>query len=402
MRKILAVSSNSLHKRTFLELATQSKLCNYDIEIMLIDLENTEDNNSSFGLQSLKELKNQSRYLFYLFNTLKYVYLEASNKIQITLNTIKPDFILLGNDTGHYERAIIRIAKKYKITTVLLQDGLLFSQMKSNKKTKFSNSLYYFYQKYISRFIGGVKYGYGGCNVFLSLGHYWSEVVRNYGNNLHERIYTVSSPYFESFIKPPIESTNTPVYNSKNSLCITYFLTNFLSGLNDHKAHELQLAEIKLLYQKINFIFQEQFSFILKIHPEDSCDNYKSLSQLGPQLEITKNASLDYLFSKSNLCLTNFSSIFIQAYFNQKLCMLSNIGLHHTKYGDFILSLNLPTLKSIEEFESLLVDIKMDQNNNLNTTNFEEQMRRFIDVDPNKSSSQRIIELLSSLEIQYD
>ncbi|KTD30742.1 hypothetical protein Lmor_2849 [Legionella moravica] len=398
MKKILAVSSNSLHKKTFLEIATQSKLHDYDLEIMLIDIENSEDVNATFGIQSLKELKNKSNYFVYIFHVFIYIYFSANQKIKNKINSIKPDFILLGNDTGHYERTIIRVAKKYKVTTLLLQDGLLFGQIKSNKMTKVSNTLFYFYQKYISRFIGGVKYGYGGCDVFLSLGIYWSDVVRSYGNGLNKKLFTVGSPYFESFITPKIDTKNTTVNDSNDELCITYFLTNFLSGLNDKKAHDLQLSEIRLLYKKLNFIFQGRFSFILKIHPEDACANYKSIAQLGPQLEITKTASLEYLFSKSNLCLTNFSSIFIQAYFNHKLCLLSNIGLHHTKYDDYILSLNLPTLTSIEEFETLLVDLKMKRNLNLNTANFEKQMRNFIDINPDKSSSQRILELICSLE----
>ncbi|HAT1942845.1 TPA: hypothetical protein ACJT8R_003119 [Legionella pneumophila] len=397
MKKVLAVCSNSLHRKTFLELVAQSKLLNYNVEIILIDLEKTVDTKLNFGLLPLKKLKYQSRYISYLINTLKYVYFNANYKIQNILNSLKPDFVLLGNDTGHFERSIIRVAKRNKITTLLLQDGLLFSQIRSNKRTKIGKKIFFLYQKYISRFIGSVKYGFGGCDIFLSIGKYWSDIIHDYGDSLHKQLYTVSSPYYESFIKPNIQSSNINEYVSNKSFCITYFLTNFLTGLNDKMAHELQLCEIKNLYQKAYFVFKEHFNLILKIHPEDICINYISLAQLGLQIEITKSASLDYIFSKSDLCITNFSSVFIQAYFNHKICLLSNIGLRHTKYSDFILSLNLPTLNSIEDFENLLLDIKMNKDLTFDKAHFDKQMKGFIDFDPDKSSSERVLELLNTL-----
>ena len=44
---------------------------------------------------------------------------------------IQPGCIVLGNDTGHIERSIIRAAKCLKIRTVLMQDGYIYNAIKS-------------------------------------------------------------------------------------------------------------------------------------------------------------------------------------------------------------------------------------------------------------------------------
>lgn len=396
MKEILAVCSNSIHKKTFSEIKNYAVFSGKKINISLIEFTANEENVHHFSLQSLINLKKKYRTIKYLYKTFLYVYFTAEKQIENKLNTMNPECILLGNDTGHYERALIRIAKRKKIPTILHQDGLLFDQTKKTNN-RFKHRIFLNYQKYIARYIGGVKYGYGGCDAFFALGPYWQDIVLHYNQYLYKKIAVVSSPYFESFITPPQTHNHE---DNKLDFCMTYFLTNFLSGLNDSQAHELQCAEIKQLYVALNKQFTGQFRLILKIHPEDSLSCYQSLTDECPKSELTINKSLETIFKESNLCITNFSSVFIQAFFNNSFCMLSNIMLKNTRYESFILSLQLPILNSIDDFVTLIQQQKEQPNNKELHLKSQKQILRFIDFNPNHSSNQRIIEQIDKLECE--
>jgi len=400
MKKILAVCSNSIHKKMFTALQTKNKFLKYELKIALIHILCTDDSSlDNFGLNSLQELKENSRYLLYLLKTLTYVFFKGHNIISRKINMINPDIILLGNDTGHFERSIIRMARKKKITTMLLQDGLLFHRQKRGSFDKLYCSLFTFYQKNVARYIGGVKYGYGGCDFFLALGNCWVDFILNDGVSLYEQIHVVGSPYFELFIPiaKQLHSLNKPKTKPTKKLVITYFLTNFLTGLDDKKAHTLQLIEIEHMYKILKCRLNQNFQLILKIHPHDSLRNYSKLRLLGTQLKLTKKEPLESLFTKSQLCITNFSSVFVQAYFNNRPYLLSNIFLKKTKYSNFIVSLNQPTLSSLLEFDYLISRIQQDISFLSIKSDADKKMESIIDYNPKNSSSKRILDLINNI-----
>lgn len=357
MKKIIAICSNSFHRITFMELKKYMSQFK-EIDINLVSFDELNSIEQCFELQDLNQLKKDSSFLSYIVKTFIYVNFKAVSVMTSKIDALAPDLILLGNDTGHYERALIRIAKQQNIKTILLQDGLIFNPCIEERPKIIHSWIIYFYQKFISRFVGGARYGYGGCDIFFVLGSYWKDMISNLPFKLFDSIDVVGSPYFESFISAHEDDLSNQNNATEKTFTISYFLTNFISGLNDYNAHQRQLTEVREIVCRLRKEYNAPFKFIVKVHPHDDISYYSDLFALGDNIEITQKKSLDEIFKVSDLCITNFSSVFIQGYFKNKVFFLSNIMLKDTKYSNYILSLSLPTLKNFNDFDRVIQQIK--------------------------------------------
>lgn len=258
--------------------------------------------------------------------------------------------VVLGNDTGHAERAVIAAAASKNIPTLLVQDGFLFDQFSNDFFGRSQLALRKLWLALWGERLGGVPYGMGGCNVIALQGERWMETILRGKRRATKRIEVIGHPALDCLDRftPPSSLGHT----------VIYFCSNFLSAFNDASLHDNQIREIINLRDLLTLRYGETTVLHVKLHPADGLEDYASLSGLSGVV-LHKEAVLTDLIRKSWVCVTNISSVSLECLAVGRICLMSGISLQSSRYRR--LFAKLPGTKfftwesflnSLEELES--------------------------------------------------
>ncbi|MDB4857923.1 hypothetical protein OAH90_02740 [Alphaproteobacteria bacterium] len=254
---------------------------------------------------------------------------------------LAPGCVVLGNDTGHAERAIIRAARRLNIKTVLLQDGYAHDSVKSPLLLTFMK----IWVKLTGGLIGRVPYGMMGCDTILCYNDFCKNIFLTKKQNSTGDILAFGYPNRLSRIK----NTHKPERFAPIVYLASNFLTSVLAGSKKKEMHDRQIKEISELRAKLNAKFDKNL-LIVKLHPADLLEHYIALRSVK-NIQIVITADLHALIDESLFCVANFSSVVIDCIRAGKLCLVGAVNLN--KGAFMILMQEIPGIKFFtwEDFE---------------------------------------------------
>jgi len=270
-------------------------------------------------------------------------------RIEKKLKVIRPDYIVLANDSTPIERSIILASKNLGITTIVIQHGIY--DLKSQP------------------FDGRV------ADYVLVWGQYFKDLYVKQGIKMDEEVYVLGYPFK---IKDNIN------LNKSNS-CRVYYL-----GQNYERYNKANL-DIKLeTLNRINEICSKLgMQFYYRPHPGD---DRKMLQKNLPHINFTpKKETLTQSFSKGDIFITFNSTSLIEASMRSKLCIqLMNYPRscdNFEKYG--VCSKSVEYIDDLEDYLNAIaksndLSVKRPFNND------------YIDITKNPSKS--FLDILNDIE----
>lgn len=239
------------------------------------------------------------------------------------LNDGGTGLVVLGNDTGHAERAVIAAARSLGVPTLLVQDGFLFDQFPAGLSGTLRLTLRRFWLAVGGNRLGWVPYGMGGCDAIAAHGIGWLETIHRGRRGATRQIVVTGHP---ALIRP-----DAPLAAPLAGSDVLFFCSNFLSAHKDAATHRDQIGEVLALHKLLMARYGLSCVLHVKLHPADRLEDYAALTGL-PGITLHKDVVLDDLIQKSWLCVTNISSVSLDCLANKRVCLMSGISLKSASY----------------------------------------------------------------------
>lgn len=267
------------------------------------------------------------KHVFYYLKDRKIEHLYMLLKeAEAKLKAIKPNYIVLSNDSLPIERAIILVGKKIGIITMEIQHGIYVQPSLDLVTGKELNSPLY--------------NGQAADNI-LVWGQYFKDLYIKQGTRKPEDIYVLGYRF-------PVRRTKKPEKSEKR------YTVCYLA--QDYEAYNKEFLPIKLetierLYKACKRL---NLKFICRPHPDD---DRKMLLEKLPHIVFTpENETLGQTFQKSNILIGFDSTALIEAAMNSKICLqLMSYPIKTDNFEE--LGVCNKTIKNFEEMEDYLEKI---------------------------------------------
>jgi len=257
--------------------------------------------------------------------------LSGLEKLEFTLNgyyqvkklirKIRPDIIILGNDTGFIEQCFITHSRPFS-TTVLLQDGILNSSNYLNKGQKKGLPLSGLIKSLVG-FPTNEIYGLSDVGLRMVMGNYTKFLLSESGVP-PEKMKIVGQPRFEI---PVIKGTpwHSDYKNPDN-------LKNFLWVTQPLKKYKLVDEKVTTMLDDflLNSItgFGKGYSWTILVHPSDSPTHYDELvaelEAQGYDIKITFRQEFKEVVNNIDYIFLYTSTISLEAMIYEKPIILVN------------------------------------------------------------------------------
>lgn len=296
--------------------------------------------------------------------------------------------VIFGNDTGHAERAVLRMARRLGLSTLLVQDGFLFDQ--------FPNSGFCGWLRLVTTqlwlacggdHLGAVPYGMGGCDYITAHGEVWAEMFRNRRRMQTKKISVIGHPTLE--LTSPIDIGNSEGRD------VVFFCTNYLSGHKDQEAHRNQISEILILRKLMTEKFGVDSVLRVNIHPADSKADYTDILIMG--IELNKDADLPSLIGSSWICVTNISSVSLECLSYGRVCLMSGVSLQKGPYRQLFSSLPGTKFKVWDEFLTYIEELNTSCGYARILQMQKDILHPYMDIHPSKPGAVRLASLIAEL-----
>jgi hypothetical protein len=152
----------------------------------------------NLGADCLEELErswgNQDYWRVSWFDKLLMV-LDIRFHLHAMLRKDKPALVVVGNDIGLVERILIRTAKKFRIPTLLVQDGIL------RRKNRLPDPLETHLKEVFFRIMGispNRIYGLGGTTSMAVMGQFTYDLLKDQGRDMQD-VFITGQPRFDKY-----------------------------------------------------------------------------------------------------------------------------------------------------------------------------------------------------------
>lgn len=261
--------------------------------------------------------------------------------MKVLLKRDEVGLVVLGNDTGHAERAALHAARSLGLPTLLVQDGFLFDQFPPGFFGTLKLRLRRIWLALSGNRLGGVPYGMGGCDAIAAYGSKWLDTLHRGKHSSTKRIEVTGHP---ALVKPVSDLDPPPSGHD-----VLFFCTNFLSGHKNADAHRKQIVEILALRELLTARYGANAVLHVKLHPADRLEDYANLSGLTG-IALYKDAVLGDLIQRSWLCVTNISSASLDCLFCGRVCLMSGVSMQSGDYRRLFASLPGTKFVAWDEF----------------------------------------------------
>lgn len=223
------------------------------------------------------------------------------------LKRIQPAIIVVDTDLSTVSLILNKWAIKNSVPVIIMQSAFV-NLTKSSFYKKLKNGMFYLLinKIYNIPFVGRQMY-YGNefeSNYIFIWGNYFKKIIRN--KRVTKQIRIVGNPLFDDIdynLNEKMYNKSAILKKSDNRPIISIF-TQILSGLTSNN----EVKEIENSYYKI-INNNPQWFFILKVHPRESIDKYKSIfSKInGNNYLITQSIDNKEIFYFSDVQISVFS-----------------------------------------------------------------------------------------------
>ncbi|AUA55806.1 Uncharacterised protein [Achromobacter spanius] len=295
--------------------------------------------------------------------------------------------LVLGNDTGHLERAAIAAAQSLRIPTLLVQDGFVSDQFSLDWRGRLHLLRTKAWLALGGAQLGRVPYGMGGCDHIAAHGERWAKILSDRQPSPGTTVHITGHPSLD------ISHTEPGVFDTRDVL---YFCTNFLSGMGDAHAHERQIEELLQLRGVLDRRLPKGAILHIKLHPADDVAAYKRLQDV-PGLQLHVDIELSALVERVWLCVTNISSAAVENIARGRICLMSGISVR-SPYDQRLFS-SLPGTKftTWEEFDTLLDTLANPAQYHAMLDTERQEIRMYFDFRPDALAPARLAELIDLL-----
>ncbi len=245
--------------------------------------------------------------------------------------------VVVGNDTGHAERAVVHAARAAGCPSMLVQDGYLFEHFPPTLRGRLLRRLRQLWLAAGGDRLGGVPYGMGGCDFIAAYGEAWAGLFAQTRRGRTRAIEVTGHP---ALCIHPARGWQTG-----DGRDIVYFCTNFLSALDDRDAHRRQIDEIRSLRQLLNAHAGPGTTLRVRLHPGDKPDDYAALAGI-PGIELQHDTDLATTIRSAWLGITNISSVALNCLAEGRICLISPTSVQSPRYARNLTRLPGPRLAS--------------------------------------------------------
>lgn len=273
-------------------------------------------------------------------------------KIEVKLKTVKPDYVVLTNDSLPIERSIVLVCKKLDITTIVIQHG--------------------YYPSKFSLGDGLV------ADYILVWGQYFKDMYIDQGARESNEIYVLGYPY----------QIEAKVNEGINDSYVVYYLGQCFEKLNASN------LEIKLFtLNRLNEICMKQgMKFYYRPHPGDDRGMLqRNLSHINFS---PKKETLIDTFNKGDIFVSFSSTSLIEASMRNKICIqLRNYSFPSDNYETLgVCSKSVCNIDDLEEYLQIIAI-----NNDFIKPQF-----NYNYIDITKNPSKCFLDILNEIESKKD
>jgi hypothetical protein len=289
---------------------------------------------------------------------------DARRAVTTLIRDFSPAVIVLGNDIGAIEKVIIDTARKHRVPTLLVQDGILSESSAEDYGPQPHSIQGYFslWYKYITRWVldrAGIismpnKYGGGGCDRIAAMGPYSREVLICKGTP-PEHIVVTGQPRFDELVR----LSQLPLPGQLDNLCnkrTILFASYWMSSAFRFVSREADLFVMNRLSEVADALC-ETHQILIRPHPHDNPQDYvMALERLGQdKIRVVSEGSLWGHIRCCDLVITYSSTVGIEAVaLGKPLVTLSPISgiesIPYSQHGVAIFAGNGDSLlRSVEE-----------------------------------------------------
>lgn len=223
--------------------------------------------------------------------------------------------VILGNDTGHAERAVIAAARRTGTPSLLVQDGFYLDPFGRGLAGDLALAVRRAWLQAGGGAIGGVPYGMGGTTAIATHGTFSANIFRRVATSWTKSIEVTGHPFLTI---DPTQAVPLPACRT-----VTFFCTNYLTGLKDRAGHARQISEIKALQRQLAQLERVSPVLGVKLHPADRVGDYSELSAF-PGIVLHHASPLSDVISATWLGVTNMSAVVLDCAAMGRVCLMSD------------------------------------------------------------------------------
>ncbi|HDS08623.1 MAG TPA: hypothetical protein ENN73_00220 [Firmicutes bacterium] len=336
--KLLFIPSSGLHVKLFLPVIEKLKIGSH-YEFSSLSLDTFEGGDAEKELQknkikfrSFEEFADSGsgvrvwgtiRNLFLGKHGLKYPPRLLRSILKNALKKENPDGVLIGNDNIRSLRFIIQICRELKITTFLIQDGLIVpGKIQITESETFSKR----FELVFGQYPEPCFYGGGGADhIFV-----WGKSVKSglIRNNIDpNKIHVVGNTKINSLIR--ITDRDNTAYLKSIGLPVNKpFILFATTPLKPNGPGTVQELKNTISVITGNLDSFPQLNFVIKIHPRESLDLYRDLIPpvFRSKLFLFKDEDIYHLIKGCEIIMTEASTAALEAMVLGKKVVLLNLN----------------------------------------------------------------------------
>lgn len=295
-----------------------------------------------------------------------YLLTDIKKKILNLLNQETLDVLIFGNDRGLIEKLFIRLAKAHGVKTLLIQDGMIWSNevRTFTLKSRFDNtikillkdvlkeSLSWIMRKLNISYLAPSYLGQGKCDLIAVMGEAAKQnlVLRGIDPN---QIIITGQPRYEYLIKSigDVHELKKRLDITSNYLILSVFTSAFKNVMKSNASQQQQEDFIKKLINYIENYYPQKVRLFLKPHPRESVREYELLTKNRPWINIVREYSSLEIINLSSLIISVPSTIMAEACLMNKPLAIIKIGVKENIAQ--LVGLSPGSFKEFDNFDEL-------------------------------------------------
>lgn len=301
--------------------------------------------------------------------------------------------VVLGNDTGHIERAAIRAARGLEVPTLLVQDGYAAFPRKGGRGL--AGMPRALYTATAGRFFGGIDYGTGGCTAIAVTGEHWKTVFRNNARSVTRQIVVTGSAVYEAS-RRSLAAPDADARDRHAPRTLVFFCTNFATGYGDADEHRHQVMQIIELHRRLQSRYGDTLRLLVKPHPADARADYLALNGLG-RCAVAGDDDAQQVIASAWLGITNISSASLLCAAAGKICVNATMLLDKRRYRELAYDLPGRRCDDWDEFFRLLDDVVDERRYRAVADDIRRELAPYVDEQPGAPAAGRLADLVTTL-----
>lgn len=316
-------------------------------------------------------------------------------RVNILFKDIKPKLVIQTNDMHVFNDIIVKVAKKFKIMTLVLGWAITAPEEKYfekrereyskliKKRSGFQNlvdkflkiflriintPLYLFFNVYSNH---KMSFSQGNSDIVAVINRFTKNLLVKQGVD-ENKIRIVGSLHYDDSLnsikkKSPIIIKKKLNLNT-NDVVITYFSQPFYTKDIKILSFEEQLEYVKLIINKVDRFYKEikkSYIFLFKLHPAENKKDYNIFLNKDNVKIFTETDNTD-LILVSDVCISQHSSVIQSVIVMKKPILSLNIlGLDIIREGAKVLGIS----NCINTWDEFIENLKLFERNNYSVLN---------------------------------